>query len=66
MASEEVFDVVVHRHVLTSSRPFSAVLDSIFDGISQPYIGQLFGELDGLRTTAWSCCGYGVHRYTPE
>jgi len=45
MASEEVLDVVVHRHVLTSSRPFSSVLDGIFGGISQPDIGQLFGEL---------------------
>jgi hypothetical protein len=45
MASERVFDVVVHRHIFTSNQPFSAVLDGIFSGISQPDIGQLFSKL---------------------
>jgi hypothetical protein len=45
MASEQVLDVVVHRHIFTSERPFSAVLDGIFDGISQPDIGALFAKL---------------------
>jgi uncharacterized protein (DUF302 family) len=45
MASEQVLEVVVRRHVFTSERPFPAVLDGIFGGISQPDIGQLFGQL---------------------
>jgi len=35
----------VRRHVLDSERPFSAVLDGIFGGISQPDIGLLFSKL---------------------
>jgi hypothetical protein len=38
-------EVVVRRHVFTSERPFPAVLDGIFSGISQPDIGQLFSKL---------------------
>jgi uncharacterized protein (DUF302 family) len=45
MASEQVLEVVVRRHVFASERPFPAVLDGIFGGISQPDIGQLFGQL---------------------
>jgi uncharacterized protein (DUF302 family) len=45
MASERVLEVVVRRHVFTSNQPFSAVLDGIFSGISQPDIGQLFSKL---------------------
>ena len=45
MASEEVLDIPVRRHVLTSERPFQAVLDGIYDGISQPDIGALFATL---------------------
>lgn len=45
MASEQVLEVVVRRHVIDTERPFSAVLDGIFGGISQPDIGQLFREL---------------------
>jgi uncharacterized protein (DUF302 family) len=45
MASERVLEVVVRRHVFTSSQPFSAVLDGIFSGISQPDIRQLFSKL---------------------
>jgi hypothetical protein len=44
MASEEVVEVTVRRYVLTGSQPFSAVLDGIFSGISQPDIGQLFSR----------------------
>jgi hypothetical protein len=45
MASEQVLDVVVRRHMLTSERPFADVLDGIFGGISQPDIGALFAQL---------------------
>ena len=45
MASEQVLDIPVRRHVLTSERPFQVVLDGIFSGISQPDIGALFGKL---------------------
>lgn len=30
MASEQVLDVAVRRHIFNSERPFSAVLDGIF------------------------------------
>ena len=39
MASVQVLDITVCRHVLTSERPFQVVLDGIYDGISQPDIG---------------------------
>ena len=45
MASEQVLDISVRRHVLTSERPFQAVLDGIFGGISRPDIGALFARL---------------------
>ena len=45
MASEQVLDVVVRRHIFTSERPFPDVLDGIFGGISQPDIGALFAKL---------------------
>jgi uncharacterized protein (DUF302 family) len=45
MASEQVLDVAVRRHVFTSERPFQNVLDGIFGGISQPDIGALFAKL---------------------
>jgi len=45
MASEQVLDVSMRRHVFDSERPFSSVLDGIFDGISQPDIGLLFSKL---------------------
>jgi phenylpyruvate tautomerase PptA (4-oxalocrotonate tautomerase family) len=45
MASERVLEVLVRRHVINSERPFSTVLDGVFEGISQPDIGMLFGEL---------------------
>lgn len=45
MASEQVLDVVVRRHIFTSERPFPDVLDGIFGGISQPDIGTLFAKL---------------------
>ena len=41
MASEQVLDIPVRRHVLTSERPFQVVLD----GISQPDIEALFATL---------------------
>jgi uncharacterized protein (DUF302 family) len=45
MASEQVLDVVVRRHVFDSDRPFQAVLDGIFGGITRPDIGPLLGKL---------------------
>ena len=45
MASEQVLEVVVRRHVFDSERPFSSVLDGVFGGISQPDIGLLFSQL---------------------
>ena len=45
MASEHVLQVPVRRHVLDTERPFSAVLDGVFGGISQPDIGLLFSQL---------------------
>jgi hypothetical protein len=45
VASEQVLDIPVRRHVLTSERPFQVVLDGIFGGISQPDIGALFATL---------------------
>jgi hypothetical protein len=45
VASAQVLDIPVRRHVLTSERPFQVVLDGIYDGINQPDIGALFAEL---------------------
>jgi uncharacterized protein (DUF302 family) len=45
MASEQVLDVVVRRHVFDSDWPFQAVLDGIFGGITRPDIGALLGKL---------------------
>ena len=45
MASERVLDIAVSRYVLTSERPFQAVLDDIYGGISQPDIAALFAKL---------------------
>jgi hypothetical protein len=45
VASEQVLDIPVRRHVLTSEQPFQVVLDGIYDGISQPDIGALFARL---------------------
>jgi hypothetical protein len=45
VASRQVLDVCVRRHVLTSGRPFQVVLDLIYGGISQPDIGVLFARL---------------------
>ena len=45
MASEQVLDIPVRRHVLTSERPFQDVLDGIYGGISQPDIEALFATL---------------------
>jgi hypothetical protein len=45
VASGQVLDIAVRRHVLTSERPFQVVLDGIYDGISQPDTGALFAKL---------------------
>jgi len=66
VASEQVLDIPVRRHVLTSERPFQVVLDGIYDGISQPDIGALFATLAarnlsvlfGVRSgSLWTSCG---------
>jgi hypothetical protein len=43
--SEQVLDIPVRRHVLTSERPFQVVLDGIYAGIGQPDIKALFAKL---------------------
>jgi uncharacterized protein (DUF302 family) len=45
MASEEVLAVSIRRHVINGDRPFSAVLDGIYQGIGRPDIAGLFREL---------------------
>ena len=45
MASEQVLDVLIRRHIINSDRPFSSVLDGIFVGITRPDIGPLLSEL---------------------
>jgi hypothetical protein len=46
MATEQVLEVPIRRHVIESERPFAGVLDSIFGGISRPDIGSLFSDLE--------------------
>ena len=46
MATEEVLEVPIRRHVIDSERPFSSVLSDLFGGISQPDIGQVFSQLE--------------------
>jgi hypothetical protein len=50
MASEQVLDVVVRRHVFEGDRPFDRVLAGIFGGISQPDIAQVFSKLEASGT----------------
>jgi hypothetical protein len=45
VASEQVLDIPVRRHVLTSERRFQVVLDGIYTGISQPDLAALFAKL---------------------
>jgi hypothetical protein len=45
LASEDILEVRVRRHVFDSERPFSDVMDGTYGGISQPDIGALLGEL---------------------
>jgi hypothetical protein len=45
MASEQVLEVPLRRHVFDSERPLAAVLDGIFGGISHPDIEALFSKL---------------------
>jgi hypothetical protein len=45
LASEDVLEVRVRRHVFTSERPFSDVINGIYGGISRPDIETLFREL---------------------
>lgn len=47
MASEQVLDIAVRRHVFPSERPFQVVLDGIYARISQPDMGALFANLAG-------------------
>ncbi|MFY9930456.1 MAG: hypothetical protein WAK82_20865 [Streptosporangiaceae bacterium] len=50
MASESVLNVMMHRHVFDTERPFARVLDGILSGISQPDIAQLFRTLAASST----------------
>lgn len=50
MASEDVVEVVVRRHVIDTERPFGDVLDGIYAGISRPDIGALFEQLAASTT----------------
>jgi uncharacterized protein (DUF302 family) len=45
LATEDVIEVQVRRYVFESERAFSAVLEGVFGGISQPDISALFSEL---------------------
>jgi hypothetical protein len=45
MASEQVLEVSVRRHVFVSEWPFADVLNGVYSGISQPDIGQQFSAL---------------------
>jgi uncharacterized protein (DUF302 family) len=45
MATEEVLDVLVRRHVIKSDQPFSGVLGGIFGGITRPDIAPLLSKL---------------------
>jgi hypothetical protein len=60
LASEDVLKVQVHRHVFDTERPFSDVIDGIYEGISQPDIEALFGEL--ARSTSYAEFSLLVHR----
>jgi hypothetical protein len=46
MATEQVLEVSLRRHIIESERPFASVLDGIFGGISRPDIGSLFSDLE--------------------
>jgi hypothetical protein len=46
MATEQVLEIPIRRHMIEGERPFAYVLDSIFGGISRPDIGSLFRDLE--------------------
>src|SRR5580692_46485 len=50
LSSEEVLEVRIDRHVFVSDRPFANVISGIYEGISQPDIETLFGELAASTT----------------
>lgn len=45
MASEQVLEVLVRRHIIECGRSFMSFLNGIFDGISQPDFESLLGRL---------------------
>jgi hypothetical protein len=45
LATEDVLEVRVRRHVFISARPFPDVINGLYGGISRPDIGDLFREL---------------------
>jgi hypothetical protein len=45
MQAEHVLVVAVKRHILDTDRSFDAVLNGIYEGISQPDIAALFAQL---------------------
>lgn len=52
MATENIVDVAIRRHVIQTDRPFADVLDGIYGGISRPDIEALFGRLAASTTYA--------------
>ena len=65
MASEQVLEVLVRRHIFESERPFQAVLDGIYGGISQPDIGLLFSKLAASTSYESSALSSGRRRAPP-
>ncbi len=62
MATEQVLEVSIRRHIFVSERPFARVLDGIFGGISRPDIRSLFipegaGPCQGVSELGFSGCG---------
>jgi Domain of unknown function DUF302 len=50
LSSEDVLEVRVSRHVFVTEAPFSNVINGVYEGISQPDIETLFGELAASTT----------------
>jgi pimeloyl-ACP methyl ester carboxylesterase len=64
-ASEQVLEVMVRRHVFESERPFQAVLDGIYGGVSQPASGCYSASSRRARRTSSSALSSGRHRAPP-
>ena len=62
MATEQVLEVSIRRHIIESERPFASVLDDIFGGISRPDIGSLLATLRQLLHTNSSALSSSRHK----